>query len=127
MATTVKARYKPDAFRSGLETLVEGANPVTGGGTIVLPVQAIQYDTADIADINSVVFGDPSVERFITVLYEDKIQQDIETMVAMPDNASRTASLRSSLDLWASSNKPLIDNLSIIVRLARKMNARNIP
>lgn len=127
MALAVRARYKPDAFRSGLEAIAVGVDPLAGTGTVILPVQAIQYDTVDIPDINAVTFGDPSVERFITILYEGQVQLDIGAMVAMPDNATRNTQLRTSLDQWSTNNKNLILNLSIIVRLARKMNARLIP
>lgn len=125
MAVQEKLRFKPDQFRSGLEALVLGETGDGSTGTVVLTVQAIQYDTADIADINAVVFGDPATEKFINVLYEGAVQMDIPVLAAMT-NVDRVNALRAALDGWGTANYGLIQKMSDIVRNARRMQARNL-
>lgn len=125
MAMQNKLRYKPDQFRSGLEALVLGETGDGSTGTVVLTVQAIQYDNLDIANINAVVFGDPDAEKFINVLYEGTIQMDIPTLDAMT-NTNRVNALRAALDNWGTANYGLIQKMAVIVRNARRMQARNL-
>lgn len=123
MAVRERCRFKPDQFRTNLEALVMGEAGDGSTGTVVLTVQAIQWDDAEIAEINAVVFGDPAVERFISVLYEGTLQFDIPTLAAMT-NVTRAATLRGALDAWGTSNHGLIQAQAKIVRTARRMQAR---
>lgn len=119
MAVKAAIRYKPDTYRSGLETLVEGFNPATGTGTIILPVQVCIYDDVVVTGANYVP-GDPSSERNINVLYEDQLRFDIATLAAMTQ-ANLSTFLNTQLVNWGQSVKTGMPGLGRIVWAARRL------
>ena len=120
MAVKAAIRYKPDTYRSGLETLVEGFNPATGTGTIILPVQVCMYDDTVVTGANYTP-GDPASERNINVLYEDQLRFDIATLTAMTQ-ANLTTFLSTQLANWGQAVKAGMPGIGRIVLAAKRSN-----
>lgn len=118
MAVKAAFRYKPDTYRSGLETIVENFDPAAGTGTLVLPCQMVIYDDTKVTGANYVP-GDPSSERNINVLYEDVIRLDIAATAALSQAAMQTA-ISDALAQWGNSVKPSATALGKIVLAAKR-------
>ena len=118
MAIKAALRFKPDTYRSGMETLIEGFNPATGTGTIILPVQVVMYDDTVVTGANYTP-GDPASERNINVLYEDQLRFDIAALTAMTQ-ANLSAFLTSQLNAWGQIVKPGMTGIGRIVLAAKR-------
>jgi len=118
MAQRLAARYKPDTYRSSLETLVQNFNPTAVTGTIVLPVQLCMYDDTVVTGANYQP-GDPASERNINVLYEDQLLFDIATLGAMTQ-ANLSTFLANQLTAWGQSVKAAGPALGRIVVTAKR-------
>ena len=110
-------------YTSMLEAQVIGESGDGTTGTVVLAVEAIQWNDAEIANINDIVPGDPTAERFITTVHKGTVQLDVPVLAAMTP-ANRLAALQQALDGWGTANAGLITSLGKIMRTARRMNAR---
>lgn len=106
-------------YTTMLEAQVMGESGDGSTGTVVLAVEAISWDDADIANIAAIVPGDPAAERFITTIHKGTVQLDIPVLAAMT-NANRLAALQAALDGWATANSGLITALGKIMRTARR-------
>lgn len=120
-----RVRFRPDMYTSMLEAQVMGESGDGTTGTVVLAVEAIQWDTADIPDITAIVPGDPAAERYITTVHKGTIQLDVPVLAAMTA-PNRLAALQAALDGWGTANSGLITALGKIMRTARRMNPRAI-
>ena len=123
MAIKTGARFKPDVNRDPLQTTNEALNKTTGAGTTVMPVQLIAWNDAKIADINAVDFGDPAVEKFITVLDEDVLRADIAVVGGMT-NANAKAFWDAQLSaFYATYSAAALTNLARTIFQARRTGA----
>lgn len=104
MAIQVAARFKPDTYHNGLQTLIQGFSPSPLAGLLILAVQLCAYDDAQITGANYVP-GDPAVERYITVLYEDTLSGDLAVLGAGTQAAANTF-WANALSAWATSMAP---------------------
>jgi len=127
MAIKDMCRFKPDMNRSTLESLVSGLDtsvtPATG--TVYLPVQIVSWDDSDLPAA-AYRPGNPDIEQFVTVLYEDTIQVALQGFQGM-SAAAVLADLEDRLDAWAVTVKPAIPMLRRVIRAAKRIAPRALP
>jgi hypothetical protein len=124
MAIIDVVRYKPDMYRSSLESLVSeldtDVTPATG--TVHLNVQAISFDDT-VVTVQNYVPGAPETERNITVTLEDVISLSLASFDGQTP-AQITGRLMTELDSWGSTMKIAIPNLRKVMRAARRAAPR---
>lgn len=127
MALQVRARFKSDSFRSSLESLVTGLNTSVTPPTavVVIPAQIVVYDDVAVTAANYRP-GDPTIEQFITVVYEDSLSFQLEGFAGMTA-AQITTEFNTRLDAWSLSVKPALLPLAQVMYAARRLNPRVIP
>ena len=81
MANVFRARWKPDINRSALESLIQGFDPATNGGTIVLHAQIVMYDDARYNPAVAVQ-GKPDDEVELSIMWEEPLMFDLATLAA---------------------------------------------
>lgn len=125
MANVFRARWKPDLNRSALESLIQGFDPATNGGTIVLHAQIVMYDDARYNPAVAVQ-GKPDDEVELSIMWEEPLMFDLATLAAMTQ-PNVTAFLTKALDNWAQTIKPAGAGLVRIRRAMRNVGLRAIP
>jgi hypothetical protein len=127
MALAVRARYKPDAFRSSLESLVANldATVTPPTATLALPVQVVVYDDT-VVTAATYRPGDPAVEQYITVVIEETLSVALEGFAALTA-AEATADFAARLDAWVLTVKPALPLLAKALYAARRLPPRAVP
>ncbi len=121
MAIRGAVRFKPDMYRSTLETTVGSLNaavtPPTG--MVFMPVQLVAYDNAKVGTAdNPYVPGSPASEVEITVLYEDTLSMELAAFQGI-SQAAATALWTAALTNWRDQIAPAGPNLLKAIRAAR--------
>lgn len=113
------ARFKPDMYRSSLETTVAGLDPsaTPPSGAVYMPVQLVAYDDQVVTGQNYVP-GDPATEKNITILYEDTLQMALEAFDGKTQNQA-SAMWQEALESWRDAVAPAGPNLLKAIRSAR--------
>lgn len=132
MAITGGVRWKPDTYRSTVNTTIQNFNPTgtttdpetgetteTGipSGGVVMIAQAVAYDTEDFANAPYLP-GDPETERKLVILYEEPIVKDLSAFHNMTQ-AEADAEWRNSLQDFLDRVLPAAGTLVKAVRPAR--------
>lgn len=119
MAIKGAVRFKPDVYRSSLETTVAGLNaaatPPTG--TVVMRVQLVAYDDTVVTGGNYSP-GEPSTEKNLVILYEDTLQMELAAFNGLTQNQATTL-WTNALSAWGNSVLPAAPNLVKAIRGAR--------
>lgn len=134
MAIRGAVRWKPDAFRSSLETTVIDLNPTgqysdaqgnplppTGipGGTVVFVLQAVAYDDARLGiPANPYRPGHPETEKEVVVLHEETRQYALSAVNGLTQ-AQINAFLASELTSYKNWILPAGPNLVKVFYSAR--------
>lgn len=120
MTLRTAVRFSPDINQSAQQTTVEGFDPTLTQGTVVMPVQLVAYDDAA-PGVNwaSYVPGDPTYERFITVLHHDVLRGDLSAAASATD-AQILAYWSNALSAWAATLQPSVAALLRATRGARR-------
>lgn len=125
MAVQVGWRCKPDVFRDPLQATLSGMDFAAVTGTVLMPIQLVSYNDADI-NVGTAMPGDPASERYITVLDEDVLQADLSALAGM--TAPQVAAFwKSAGDAWALARKPSAAALNRAIRPARRLGIQPIP
>ena len=125
MAIVQGWRMKPDINRDPLQSTLAGMDYATATGTVLMPIQLVSYNDADV-NVATAIPGDPASERYITVLDEDVLQGDLATLGAM--TAPQVAAYwKSAGDGWALARKPSAAALNRAIRPARRLGIQPIP
>lgn len=125
MAVQQGWRFKPDTNRDPLQATNMGVNWTAVSGTVLMPIQLVSYNDADI-NVATAVPGDITSERYITVLDEDVLQGDLATLGAM--TALQVAAFwKAAGDGWALARKPSLAALNRAIRPARRLGIQPIP
>lgn len=119
MTLRVAVRFRPDINQSPQQSSVEGFDPANVKGTVVMPVQLVAYDDAAPVDWTKYVPGDPTYERYITLLYPDVLEGDLHAANSATD-AQIDAYWAAQLNAWAATLAPSIPALLRAIRSARR-------
>ena len=118
-------RFKSDIFRDPLQATNMGVNWTAGSGTVLMPIQLVSYNDADV-NVATAVPGDIASERYITVLDEDVLQAELSVLDAM--TAAQVAAFwKAAGDGWALARKPSLAALNRAIRPARRRGIQPIP
>lgn len=119
MAIRVACRWKPDTYRSSLETTVAGLDPAAmpPAGTIVMHAQLCAYDDTVVTGA-SYKAGDPVTERAIVVLYEESISMDLAGFDSLTQ-AQATQQWADALAVFRDRVSPAAPALLRAIRAAR--------
>lgn len=119
MAIKGAVRFKPDMWKSTLESTVGGLDPAATPptGTVYMPVQLVAYDDAVVTGGNYSP-GEPATEKNITVLYEDTLQLELAAFQGI-NQAAATALWTAALNNWKTWITPAGVNLLKATRSAR--------
>ena len=122
MAVRGAVRFKPDVYRSSLETTVSGLKPdaTPPEGTVYMVAQLVAYDDTVVTGGNYVA-GDPATERNITILYEETLGKELASFNALTQPQA-TAAWTTSLDQFRIRVEPAAANLLKAIRGARRTN-----
>lgn len=119
MAIRGAVRFKPDMYKSSLETTVANLNPAAAPptGTVYMPVQLVAYDDT-VVTAGNYKPGDPATEREITVLYEDTLSMELSAFNGITQAAATTL-WTNALANWKALVTPAGPNLLKAIRSAR--------
>lgn len=135
MAVKGAVRYKPDTYRSSLETLVAGLSPQGAqtnpgvqpptydgvpAGDVVMVAQLVAYDDVQLQLANYKP-GDPLTEQYITVLHERPITLALAAFNGLTQTQA-TALWTAELNSYKTWVTPAATTLLRAIRAARRAN-----
>lgn len=120
MAVVGAVRWKPDTYRSSLETTVAGlsVDPEGDGppeGTIVMVAQLVAYDDQRFPNPQAYQSGNPATEQWVTVLYAEPIMMDLSAFASMTDQQAQDA----WADALAAFGARLLPAVPVLIRAVR--------
>ena len=117
MAIKRAARIRPTA--NPLQTIIEGFDPASASGTLVLYGQIVAYDDTQYNPATAVP-GRPDDEAWLDVLYEEPLKLDYGVL-AQKTPTEALAIIRKALADWANSLKPATPGLAAVGRISRQI------
>lgn len=92
MAIQAAVRWKPDIYRSSLETTIQDFDPTATPptGQVVMTAQAVVFDNTVVTGANYKP-GDPATERNIVVLYEEPITMELAAFDGLTEAQAKAA------------------------------------
>lgn len=120
MAIKGAARWKPDVYRTSLESTVIELDPAASppSGIVVMIAQLVVYDDTVVTPANYLA-GDPATERNITVLFEQPVSKALGPFTAMT-GAQALAEWDAALSTFAAWVQPAGVVLVRAIRNARR-------
>ena len=120
MAIKGACRWKPDIYKTSLETTVANLDPTATPptGSVVMTAQLVGYDDTKIGAGNPYAPGASGVEQFITVLYEEPITKELSAFEVM-SQAQATAEWAAALDAFKTRVLPAGPLLLKAIRAAK--------
>lgn len=112
-------RFKPDMYRSSLESTVGSLDPsaTPPTGTVFMVVQLAAWDDADFAGVTYTP-GDPATESLLTILYEDTLSMELAAFAGKTEQQA-TAMWAAALANWKNYVAPAALTLLNATRGAR--------